>query len=93
MPDKERTEILRRLNAVCEKLACLQEMIESGAPCSQILKESYRIQAELQAIKVLLLKCQIAASKTIIQSEDLENLRLVEFQRLFDLFIAINQSI
>jgi DNA-binding FrmR family transcriptional regulator len=93
MPDKERAEIIRRLNAVCKKLACLQGMIESGAPCGLVLRESYKIQAELKIIKVFLLKCQITASKNIIQSEPSANSRLVELQCLSEIFIAINQSI
>ena len=92
MPDKARADIIRRLRAVDESLGCLYGLIEAGAPCGQVLRQLCAIQAELQALKIRMLNCQVSASKSIIQFNPSADNRLAELQRLFDLYNTLIQS-
>lgn len=92
MPDEAHSDIIRRLRAVGESLVCIQTQVEVGVPCGQVLQQLFAAQAELQALKIQLLDCQINASKRILQFDPSPGNRLAEFHRLFDLYTTLIQS-
>jgi DNA-binding FrmR family transcriptional regulator len=92
MPDEERAEIIRRLRAVKENLGSLHALVETGAPCGQILHQLYAVQTELQTSKIRMLNCQINASQGIIQFNPSVNDRLAELHQLLDLYNTLIQS-
>lgn len=92
MQGDEQAEVIRRMHAVGESLFSIHAMVEAGVPCGQVLRQLGAVQAELQALKIGMLNCQVNASKSIIQTNPSADNRLAELHRLFDLYITLIQS-
>jgi DNA-binding FrmR family transcriptional regulator len=92
MQGEERAEMIQRLRVVGESLCSIHALLQAGAPCGQVLHQLCTVQAELQALKIRMLNCQINASKNIIQFNPSANDRLAELHRLFDLYNTLIQS-
>ena len=92
MTGEVRTEIIRRLRVVSESLYSIRTLVETGAPCSQVLRQLCAVQADLQALKIVILKCQVETSESIIQSDSCAENRLTELYRLFDLYSLMIQT-
>jgi len=92
MPSEEQAEIIHRLHVVEEGLCCLHALVEAGTPCKQVFRQLCAIQAELQALEIQILNCQINTSKSIIRFDPSADNRLAELHRLFDLYNTLIQS-
>ena len=92
MPGEERAEIIQRLRVIGENLCSIHALVETGAPCSQILLQIGVVQTELQSIKFRMLTCQVNISKQLTQFDPYVETRLAELHHLFDLYITLVQS-
>lgn len=92
MPGEERAEIIQRLHVVGENLCSIHALVETGAPCGQILHQFGAVQTELQSIKFRMLTCQVNTSKQLTQFDPCVETRMAELQHLFELYITLVQS-
>ena len=84
-------EVVWRLNTTAGHLHAIQEMVNAGRPCEEVINQLIAVKAALRVVETRLLAYQVMRSAEIILNGSKEA-RIAELARLYDLYVLLLTS-
>jgi DNA-binding FrmR family transcriptional regulator len=91
MQPENQADVIWRLKTAAGHLHAIQELVEAGRPCEEVVHQLRAVKASLRAVETRLLTCQIKQSVEIILNGRAEA-RAVELARLYRLYEFLVQQ-
>jgi len=87
----QRQDVLQSLRSAAGYLNDVIEMITAGAPCDQVLRQSFAVQATLRNASIRMLVYQAQYSGTVIVESSCPEEIKSELKRLSELYLILIQ--